>query len=277
MYRDIVYELQDLQYLKWSKTRNSSGTAGSFLKSYDDSGKIKKYYKLSDFDIINGIVGHECVNEIIVGRLMDVFGIEHLQYRLIHASILINDNKIETYLCESDDFKERNEAKVALEDFYISEKNVNESPMDFCKRMGWEEYIYGMLVVDFLISNRDRHGANLEVLRDRKSKSLRLAPLFDQGLSFVCRCHSKEELKDFDVMKDQKVQAFIGGNSTFENIKLIPKRYLKTLPDISDPDINDITSGLEGIMEEEYINKIREMIQRRWRYLDDIRNQRRIK
>jgi hypothetical protein len=274
MYRDIIYELQDLQYLKWSKTRNSSGTAGSFLKSYDDSGKIKKYYKLSDYDIINGIVGHECVNEIIVGRLMDVFGIEHLQYRLIHASILINDNKIETYLCESDDFKERNEAKVALEDFYISEKNVNESPMDFCKRMGWEEYIYGMLVVDFLISNRDRHGANIEVLRDRKSKSLRLAPLFDQGLSFVCRCHSKEELKDFDVMKDQKVQAFIGGNSTFENIKLIPKRYLKTLPDISDLDINDITSGLEGIMEEDYINKIREMIQRRWKYLDDIRNQR---
>ncbi len=274
MYRDIIYELQDLQYLKWSKTRNSSGTAGSFLKSYDDSGKIKKYYKLSDYDIINGIVGHECVNEIIVGRLMDVFGIEHLQYRLIHAGILINDNKIETYLCESDDFKERNEAKVALEDFYISEKNVNESPMDFCKRMGWEEYIYGMLVVDFLISNRDRHGANIEVLRDRKSKSLRLAPLFDQGLSFVCRCHSKEELKDFDVMKDQKVQAFIGGNSTFENIKLIPKRYLKTLPDISDPDINDITSGLEGIMEEDYINKIREMLQRRWKYLDDIRNQR---
>ncbi len=274
MYRDIIYELQDLQYLKWSKTRNSSGTAGSFLKSYDDSGKIKKYYKLSDYDIINGIVGHECVNEIIVGRLMDVFGIEHLQYRLIHAGILINDNKIETYLCESDDFKERNEAKVALEDFYISEKKVNESPMDFCKRMGWEEYIYGMLVVDFLISNRDRHGANIEVLRDRKSKSLRLAPLFDQGLSFVCRCHSKEELKDFDVMKDQKVQAFIGGNSTFENIKLIPKRYLKTLSDISDPDINDITSGLEGIMEEDYINKIREMLQRRWKYLDDIRNQR---
>lgn len=277
MYRDIIYELQDLQYLKWSKTRNSSGTAGSFLKSYDDSGKIKKYYKLSDYDIVNGIVGHECVNEIIVGRLMDVFGIEHLQYRLIHASIFINDNKIETYLCESDDFKEKNEAKVALEDFYVSEKNVNESPMDFCKRMGWEEYIYGMLIADFLISNRDRHGANIEVLRDRKSKSLRLAPLFDQGLSFVCRCHSKEELKDFDVMKDQKVQAFIGGNSTFENIKLIPKRYLKTLPDISDPDINDITSGLEGIMEEEYINRIREMIQRRWRYLDDIRNQRRIK
>ena len=184
MHNDIIHELQDLEYLKWSKTRNSSGTAGSFLKAYDDSGKIKKYYKLSDYDTLNGIVGHECVNEIIVGRLMDILGIEHLQYRLIHASVFIDDKKIETYLCESDDFKERNEAKVALEDFYVAEKYEKESPIDFCKRMGWEEYIYGMLVVDFLILNRDRHGANIEVLRDRKTKSLRLAPLFDHGLSF---------------------------------------------------------------------------------------------
>ena len=274
MHNDIIHELQDLEYLKWSKTRNSSGTAGSFLKAYDDSGKIKKYYKLSDYDTLNGIVGHECVNEIIVGRLMDILGIEHLQYRLIHASVFIDDKKIETYLCESDDFKERNEAKVALEDFYVAEKYEKESPIDFCKRMGWEEYIYGMLVVDFLILNRDRHGANIEVLRDRKTKSLRLAPLFDQGLSFVCRCHSKEELKGFDVMKDQKVQAFIGGNSVFENIHLIPKSYLKNLPSISDLDIDDITSDLGDIMEKEYIEKIREMIQRRWKYLDDIRNQR---
>ena len=125
-----------------------------------------------------------------------------------------------------------------------------------------------------MILNRDRHGANIEVLRDRKNKSLRLAPLFDQGLSLVCRCHSKEDLKEFDVMKDQKVQAFIGGNSTFDNLKLIPKKYLKNLPGLSDHDIDDITYGLEGILEKEYIEKIREMIKRRWKYLDDIRNQR---
>ena len=274
MHRDIIYELQDLEYLKWSKIRNSSGTAGSFLKAYDDSGKIKKYYKLSDYDNVNGIVGHECVNEIIVGRLMDILGIEHLKYRLVHANIIIDEKKLNTYLCESDDFKERDEAKVALEDFYIAERDLKESPMDFCKRMGWEKYIYGMLAVDYLILNRDRHGANIEVLRDRKAKSIRLAPLFDQGLSLVCRCHSKKELKVFDVMKDQKVQAFIGGNSTCENLNLIPKKYLKKLPGLSETDFDDITSGFEGILEKEYIQKIREMIQRRWKYLDDIRNQR---
>ncbi len=274
MFNDIIYELQNLEYLKWSKTRNSSGTAGSFLKAYDDSGNIKKYYKLSDYDTIKGIVGHECVNEVIVGRLMDILGIEHLSYRLIHAQISIEDREIETYLCESDDFKAINEAKIALEDFYVAERNDKESPFEFCKRMGWEKYIYGMLVIDFLIMNRDRHGANIEVLRDRKNKSLRLAPLFDQGLSLVCRCHSKEDLKEFDVMKDQKVQAFIGGNSTFDNLKLIPKKYLKNLPGLSDHDIDDITYGLEGILEKEYIEKIREMIKRRWKYLDDIRNKR---
>ena len=29
----IIHELQDMTYLSWAKTRNSSGTAGSFLKA----------------------------------------------------------------------------------------------------------------------------------------------------------------------------------------------------------------------------------------------------
>ena len=32
--------------------------------------------------------------------------------------------------------------------------------------MGWEDYVYQMLIVDYLILNRDRHGANIEVLRN---------------------------------------------------------------------------------------------------------------
>ncbi|SCX18300.1 hypothetical protein SAMN02910339_02552 [Lachnospiraceae bacterium YSD2013] len=37
--KDIIYEINDLRYLNWAKTRKSSGTAGSFLKAYDDSGR----------------------------------------------------------------------------------------------------------------------------------------------------------------------------------------------------------------------------------------------
>ena len=67
--------------------------------------------------------------------------------------------------------------------FYQLERNDGESPLEFCVRQGWGESIYQMLVVDYLILNRDRHGANIEVLRDTKRKTLRLAPIFDHGLS----------------------------------------------------------------------------------------------
>ena len=52
-------------------------------------GEIKTYCKLSDYDEIKGVVGHECVNEIIVDRLLEILGVEHLNYRLIHADVYI--------------------------------------------------------------------------------------------------------------------------------------------------------------------------------------------
>ena len=52
---DIIKELQDYRYLSWTKTRKYSGTAGSFLKAYDDTGDTKKYYKLSDYDPMKGM------------------------------------------------------------------------------------------------------------------------------------------------------------------------------------------------------------------------------
>ena len=85
MESQIVSQKQDLTMLSWAKARQSSGTAGSFLKSYDDSGPRKIYYKLSNYNPVNGIVGHECINEIVADRLLEILGIEHLSYQLIHG------------------------------------------------------------------------------------------------------------------------------------------------------------------------------------------------
>ena len=60
----VIRKLQDLTYLTWDKTRHSSGTAGSYLKSYEMENNKKLYYKLSCYDSLRGITGHECVNEI---------------------------------------------------------------------------------------------------------------------------------------------------------------------------------------------------------------------
>ena len=272
MRNDIIFEQQDLRYLSWTRTRKSSGTAGSFLKSYDDSGEKKLYYKLSDYDPQTGVVGHECVNEIIAGRLMELLGIPHLEYSLLNAIILIDGKEESTFLCRSADFKEKTQKKITLEEFYASECVGRETPFDFCIRMGWENMIFGMLVTDYLIINRDRHGANIEILIDRKEKSIRPAPLFDQGLSLLCRCRTPEEIAAFDPLGDPAVQSFIGGRSTAENLKLVPREFLRGLPAIGRKDISVMLTGIDRVLSPGHSEKIREILTRRWEIIDGIRN-----
>ena len=112
MNNKIITETQDLTYLKWSHIRSSSGTAGTFLKSESSINGKKIYYKLSNFDPVNGVIGHECVNEIIVDRLLTLLGVEHLAYELIHADIEIEGRIYNTYLCASEDLKKEARAKL---------------------------------------------------------------------------------------------------------------------------------------------------------------------
>ena len=274
MTTEIIHEEQDLTYLSWSLIRSSSGTAGSFLKATDDLQKPKIYYKLSNFDSINGVVGHECVNEIIVDRLLNVLGVEHLHYDLIHARIDVDGKEIETYLCASRDFKAQGEHKVALDAYFQAEKLSGETPLEFCKRNGWSDFIYRMLVVDFLILNRDRHGANIEVLRNTKNKSLRLAPIFDHGLSFLFNCYTPRECEQFDVMQDRMVQSFVGSRSAKQNLMLIPKDELPSLNPLLKTHKAYLLEGLEGIIPQLLQDKIWSMISLRWQYYEDFCNQR---
>lgn len=274
MSTEIIHEKQDLTYLSWSLIRSSSGTAGSFLKATDDLQQPKIYYKLSNYDGINGIVGHECINEIIVDRLLNILEIEHLHYDLIHADIDVDGKEMETYLCASKDFKAHGEHKVALDAYYQAEKLDGETPLQFCTRNGWSDFIYKMLVVDFLILNRDRHGANIEVLRNARKKSLRLAPIFDHGLSLLFNCHTEEEINQFDVMKDRAVQCFVGSRSAQQNLMLIPKDEILALNPPQHTHKAYLLEGLDGIISQSLQNKIWDMIWQRWEYYENLCSQR---
>lgn len=274
MSTEIIHEKQDLTYLSWSLIRSSSGTAGSFLKATDDLQQPKIYYKLSNYDGINGIVGHECINEIIVDRLLNILEIEHLHYDLIHADIDVDGKEMETYLCASKDFKAHGEHKVALNAYYQAEKLDGETPLQFCTRNGWSDFIYKMLVVDFLILNRDRHGANIEVLRNARKKSLRLAPIFDHGLSLLFNCHTEEEINQFDVMKDRAVQCFVGSRSAQQNLMLTPKDEILALNPLQHTHKAYLLEGLDGIIPQSLQNKIWDMIWQRWEYYENLCSQR---
>lgn len=269
----IIHELQDMTHLSWAKTRNSSGTAGSFLKAYEDGVDGKTYFKLSNYDAWKGIICHECVNEIIVDRLLSILGISHLPYQLIHAKILIDQKEYETWLCASKDFKQRGESKIALDAYYQAESLPNESPMDFCIRNGWESTVYEMLVVDYLILNRDRHGANMEVLRNQRKKTIRLAPLFDHGLSLLSRCESTEAMLREDVMADKPVQCFVGSRSSWENLRLIPRDQRPPLHPLAENDRAILLEGLSEALDQQWLDRIWEMIWKRWQAYEDLCNQ----
>lgn len=266
----IVTEKQDLKYLEWSHIRSSSGTAGTFLKASSSIGGIKKYYKLSDFDPARGVIGHECINEIIVDRLLTALNIEHLEYELINADIQIDNTVYNTYLCSSIDFKKRGESKLALDDYFREHSAPFESPYDFCINQGWEGYVDNMIVVDYMIMNRDRHGANIEVLRNARAHTVRIAPLFDHGISLLYSCKTDEEAEAFDIAADKPCNNFIGSRSCYENLYLLPsdKKLFKGMLTPEHKDI--IFDGLDGILSKIFIDKIWEMIYERYQIYENL-------
>ena len=261
---------QDLTYLRWSHVRSSSGTAGTFLKSESMLEGKKRYYKLSNYDPQLGVIGHECINEYVVDRLLDVLGVEHLNYDLIHADIEIEGSITETYLCASQDFKKRGESKVALDDFFRVNALPQESHYDFCVRNGWKDAVDAMIVIDYIILNRDRHGANIEVLRNPREKTLRLAPLFDHGLSLLCTCMSEEEIAQYDVLEDRKCQNFFGGFSAYENLRRIGGRKDIFPRKLKPEDREYIFDGLDGVLSGTHMNKMWDMIYERYKIYEDL-------
>ena len=217
-------------------------------------------------------MGHECVNEIIVDRLLTILGIEHLNYQLIHADIEIDGRGYETWVCASEDFKQPGETKAALDNYYQVNAKVGTSRYDFCKDNGWQGYIDTMLAVDYLIMNRDRHGANIEVLRNARKRTLRIAPLFDHGLSFLCSCNSEEEIRDFDVSIDKPCQNYIGSKSTLENLALINKKETVFHKKLTVESKEILFEDIDKIISREHIDKIWNMLWMRWNYYESLCN-----
>ena len=268
----IINERQDYTYLEWSYVRKSSVTAGSFLKSQANLDGRKIYYKLSNYDADRGIVGHECINEIIVDRLLDILGVEHLSYDLINADIIIDGKPYNTHMCASYDYKERGESKEALDNYYEVNRLQDDNPLSFCERMGLKQYIDTMLAVDYIILNRDRHGANIELLRNSRAHTVRLAPLFDHGISLMYSCYDEKAIKEFDIYGDLPCNNFIGGRSTKNNLDLISTDNDVFINKLRDEDKDIIFAGLEGVVSDLFIDKVWDMIYGRYQSYENIRN-----
>lgn len=195
------------------------------MKSCEQSDGMKYYYKLSNFDTVRGIYGHECVNEIVAQNIAAALGIPHLEYDLIFADVKIDGKNYQTWLTRSQDFKAPGEHKLAFETYYEINKKSGEEVWPFIVRHNLEPYFYEMFLLDYLICNRDRHGANIEVLE--KGGAYRIAPLFDNGLSLLFSCYDDGmAMERFDRRKDGPVNNYVGSMSLTANLTIVPVNML---------------------------------------------------
>lgn len=261
MKRDLFRTIQDFRDLDWNDITLSSGTPGMLMKTM----RAKTYYKLSCFDSYEGFYGHESVNELIVSRFLDVLGIPHVSYKLIHAQISVDGKEYETWMCSSQNYRKAGENKLTLETYYDLKKQCNESPLDFCIRMGWGRDVSLMMLADFLVGNKDRHGANIEVLQNAKGEA-RIAPLFDFGLSLLFSRNGENvgNVADYDVMSDPYANNYLGTRSLFKNLSLMPEKI--RIPERTDAAKAQIMRGLSGILPETHLDKVWEFISKRWDY-----------
>lgn len=234
------------------------------LKISEDREFCEKY--MGQFPVISiSLKNVEGMNfESACAAMKYAIGAEALRFSFLEKS---------PELCMSEDFKKIGENKAALDTFYEAEHLAHETPMEFCIRNGWEKYVYEMLVVDFLILNRDRHGANIEVLRNSEEKTLRLAPIFDHGLSLLFSCHTEEAVEKFDIMQDRPVQCFVGSYYAQQNLQLIPREKMPQLHPLQEKHKAILLEGLDGIIPRYLQEKIWNMIWKRWLYYENFCNQ----
>lgn len=262
---DIHPQLKDLTRLEWSERANTSGTGGTFLKAREATTRGITYFKLSCYDSYRGIYGHECVNELIASRLMEHLGIAHVAYHLVYAKVLVDGKTRETWLSASDSFRGPKERKQALDVFYDLHRQGQESPLDFCARMGWKEAIDQLMVVDFLLANRDRHGANIEVVLGDEGTP-RLAPIFDTGLSLVFSAYGDEAAAgQFDPLSDVNANNYLGTRSLFENLFFIDAPLVLTA--LTRSDVEALMADLDDVLPAVHREKIAAILAQRWEHL----------
>jgi len=258
----------DLRHLTWKQSAGSIASDGVYLKAEDTIDGVKHYYKLSNYDSYQGVFGHETVNELIAYRLGKILGFNVAECSLPKSIVCIDDKEFETYVYVAKSFKPVKTSREAFDKFYEQNRtSSDESPLDFCKRYGWADEIYKMLIFDYLIMNRDRHGANLEVFKNGGNT---LSPLFDNGISFVFLYTDFDtDLDTFNDLSDLPVNNFIGTRSLQKNLNFIDKKL--AFNDLPGDLEQHLFAGLEAALPERYYKKILGIIEKRWDHVKDFR------
>ena len=190
-WRDVNYFENDFSDDMGDLLFGTGCVEGEFSFSSPDAtsdGVLRKRWKIMDGrrHLIKGGAlpyNQEPFNEVIASKIMSILGVRHVGYELIRDGRHI-------YSCCEDMVDTHTELIPASRVCMVSRKSNNQNWFDHylavCKDHGLDvrDDIERMMIVDYIICNRDRHFNNFGIIRDSDSLSwIMTAPVFDSGSS----------------------------------------------------------------------------------------------
>ena len=161
--------------------------------------------------------------EISVSKILDCFNVNHATYL---PATYQNNSEESLRLCKSKNIATDNLDMLTAEDFsiYCNRKQISFIPA--VQKLDSDNF-YKMCIVDYLISNSDRHNGNWGFYVDNNTGNIKgLHPLYDHNNAF-----DKTFMKDggesllFQGKTQEEVAKYAINRCAFENIKPLDKAY----------------------------------------------------
>lgn len=116
-------------------------------------------------------------------------------------------NEYLVYLCKSKNYKGVGENRVTLET-YCTLNDIDHNNIANLSNKPFFNDLLNMILIDYIINNRDRHGANIELLLSANGE--RLSPIYDCGSSLLAPLqYNKERIDSYDILSDGPVNNYL--------------------------------------------------------------------
>jgi len=166
----------------------------------------------------------EPFNEVIASDIMNLFGIDHVEYKLIRSKI--NNIPLSICRCMTDTNNEFITARVVIDTESKEDRNDYDRFIQICENFGIKnvkENLDDMMIIDFIIGNTDRHKYNFGILRDPDTLEWKkMAPIFDNGNSL---CHNDPKIDNIEDNMNSLCKWLGGGNYSKLDYVGFPKWY----------------------------------------------------
>ena len=194
-------------------------------------------------------------NEVAASQIMQLLGIEHVEYRLVieeDRPLCLCKNFVDT----ETEFVPANLIRNVLP----KSKNDNEYThflkcAEKLQIFNAKEYLNSLMAIDFLIENTDRHYGNFGFIRNVNTlKFVGAAPVFDSGTSLWCEALNSEignwqkvmPFKETHKEQIRLVDSFDINPNELEKVFEIVKTILSSSPYLDKERVEKITVAAEN-------------------------------